>query len=117
VVILLQHVEEGRQYYYQHISLTGVHGEVFLVRALETRTVRNVTVLVRLENGDQVRVKMDHLHVTAPKSPAERRKIREAKNAARLAKMRQKPFEESSRIWAEMERERKKPKSIHSEKN
>lgn len=103
-VFLLKYVVKGFQYYYQHIALTGGRGEVCLVTAMESRDVENVTVLVRFEDGNEARVKTDHLHSVKPKSPAELRQIQEAKNMAYLARLRKKQDEERRRTLADQER-------------
>ena len=114
-MFLLQHVVKGRQYYYQHIDLMGGRGEVFLVTAMESRDVGNVTVLVRFLNGDKARVKTDHLHLTAPKSPAELRQIQEAKNEAHLAQMRTEWDEKLRRILADRERSEARLQSLQED--
>lgn len=114
-VFLLQNVVKGRQYYYQRIGVFGSRGEVFLVTAIESRNVGNVTVLVRFENGDEVRVQTDHLHSVKPKSPAELRQIEEAKNEAREAQWRKEAEEERRRYLADWERTKARLQSMRED--
>lgn len=115
MVFFLQQVLEGHQYYYHHISLTGDHGEVFLVRALETRTVGPVTVWVRFENGNEARVQTEHLHRTAPKSPEERRQSREARTQALTAHAHQQREKTRKRIQAKKEEKKAQERSLREE--